>query len=65
MSGINIMLINKIREKYGESAEANLAIDTLELVERHKDQRDTIQLKLDEIIRNLSKKQKKETSNDT
>ena len=59
MGGINQTLIEKIKTKYGDSPEAELAIQALELAEQYGDEPDVIKRKLDAVIKNLSKNAEK------
>ena len=55
MGGINQSLKEKITSVYADSPETALAIQALELAEKHKDDPDLIKQKLDAFIRNLTK----------
>jgi len=54
MSGINQSLKEKITSTYSETPESKLAIQALELAEKHKDDPDLIKQKLDPFIKNLT-----------
>jgi len=55
MGGINQSLKEKILSVYPDSPETELAIQAIELAEKHKDDPDQIKQKLDILIKNLTK----------
>lgn len=55
MGGINQSLKEKITSTYPVSPATDLAIQALELAEKHKDDPDLIKQKLDAYIKNLTK----------